>query len=181
MSESEQWRMPVYKTISRTTRPTALAGIAFAALAATPAYAATDTANLGVSAEVISNCEVSTTPVAFGNVNVVSGSNVDATGGLSVTCTTGTAWEATADAGLGTGATLASRKMADGAELLNYALYTNAGRTTVWGDGDVTSSFSDTGNGAAQASTIYARIPAGQTSVPVGSYADTVTVTVTYL
>lgn len=128
------------------------------------------------------NCSVSTTAVGFGNVNVLSGTNADATGGLSVTCTNGTAWTATADAGAGTGATLATRKMASGTNLLNYALYTDSARSVVWGDAadTTTAKISGTGTGSAQASTIYARVPSGQTSAPAGSYADTVTVTVTY-
>ena len=149
---------------------------------AAPAYAQTASSNLGVSATVTDNCTVSTSPVAFGNVDATSGANVDATGGISVTCTNGTAWSASADAGAGTGAPLASRKLADGANLLNYSLYTEATRTTLWGDGvgGTTATIDGTGTGVAQASTIYARVPSGQTSVPAGSYADTVAVTVTY-
>lgn len=152
------------------------------ALAAFPASAATTTSSLSVNATVTANCSVSTTAVAFGNVNVLSGTDTDATGGLSVTCTSGTTWSASADVGAGTGASLASRKMASGANQLNYALYTESTRTTIWGDGllGATGTFTGIGDGAAQASTIYARVPSGQGSVPTGSYADTVTVTVTY-
>lgn len=172
----------MYKSVNRRLRQTALAGIAFAGFAASPAYAATTTGSLSVNATVTATCSVGTTAVAFGNVNVLSGSNVDATGGLSVTCTSGTAWSAAADAGAGTGATLATRKMANGLNTLNYVLYTDSGRSSVWGDGllGATSTYSGTGNGAAQASTIYARVPSGQSSLPAGSYADSVTVTVTY-
>jgi spore coat protein U-like protein len=172
----------VFKTVSRTIRSIALGGIAIAALAATPAYAATATSSLSSSATVTSNCDVSTTAVAFGSVNVISGANVDATGGLSVTCTSGTAWSASADAGAGTGATMAVRKMANGANLLNYALYTDSARSNVWGNAADASTvkINGTGTGSAQASTIYARVPSGQTSLPAGSYSDSVTVTVTY-
>lgn len=153
-----------------------------AALAASPADAAETTSNLSVTATVTGNCSVDTTPVAFGNVDVTAGSNVDATGTLSVTCTSGTAWTATADEGTGSSATFANRQMANGTNLLNYGLYTNSTRTMVWGDGllGATTAFSGTGSGAAQTNTIYGRVPLGQTSVPAGSYADTVTVTVTY-
>jgi spore coat protein U-like protein len=165
----------------RALRFAAAGGFVLAAAAAQPAYAATTSSTLDVSANVTGNCVVSTTPIAFGNVDVTNGANVDGTGGLSVTCTSGTAWAADADAGAGTGASLASRKMTDGTNLLNYALYTNAGRTTIWGDGaSGTTTFGGTGTGTAQASTIYGRVPSGQTSVPAGAYADTVTVTVTY-
>lgn len=153
-----------------------LAGGAVAALAAQPALAA-DTAELAVSAEVTGTCNVTTTPVAFGNVDVTSGSNVDATGGISVICTNGTDWEAAADAGNGSGATVTARKMTSGSDLLNYALFTNAGRTTNFGGANT---FSGTGSGSAQASTIYGRVASGQTTVPVGSYADSVTISLTY-
>lgn len=160
----------------------AAGGLVLAAAAAQPAYAATTTSTLDVDATVTSNCVVSTTPIAFGDVDVTSGSNVDGTGGVSVTCTSGTGWAASADAGAGTGATLAVRKMTSGANLLDYAIYTDSARTSIWGDGvgGTTSTITGTGTGTAQANTIYGRVPSGQTSLPAGAYADTVTVTVTY-
>jgi spore coat protein U-like protein len=154
---------------------TAIAGLA---LAAAPAYATTATSTLDVSATVTSSCAVTTSALDFGNVDVTSGSNADGTGSISVTCTNGTAWAAAADAGAGTGATVASRKMTSGANLLNYALYSDSSRTTVWGDG-VGETIDGTGTGTAQSTTIYGRVPSGQT-VPAGGYADTVNVTVTY-
>src|SRR3954469_1734339 len=116
-------------------RQLGLSGLARIAFAAAPAGASTATSSLDVSATVTANCAVSTTALGFGNVDIPSGSNADGTGSLSVTCTNGTAWAAAADVGGGTGATLATRKMTDGTNLLDYALYTDSGRTTVWGDG----------------------------------------------
>ena len=164
--------------ITRLIGSAALAGLVIAA----PAYASTATGNLGVSATVSSNCTLSTSPVAFGTVDVTSGTDVDATGSIGVTCTSGTAWDASADAGAGSGATLDTRKMTSGANLLNYVLYTDSARTTVWGDGasGTTALISDTGTGVEQTKTIYGRVPSGQTSAPAGDYTDTVAVTVTY-
>lgn len=158
------------------------AGLVFSLAMAQPAQAAETASTLDVGATVTANCVVSTTPLAFGDVDVTSGQNVDGAGGISVTCTSGTGWAASADAGEGTGATLATRKMANGANLLNYALYTDGARTSVWGDGvgGSSSTISGTGSGSAQARTIYGRVASGQTSLPAGSYADTVAVTVTY-
>lgn len=145
------------------------------------AHADTTTTNLSVTATVTPNCTASTTPVAFGAVDVLSGANVDAAGGLTVTCTNGTAWAADAGVGTGAGATLASRKMTSGSDLLNYVLYSDATRTTVWGDGTGgTAAISNTGTGAAQNVPVYGRVPLGQSSVAVGNYADTVIVTITY-
>lgn len=172
----------MFNSSTRMLRLLAMTASAAVAVAASPASAGDTTSSLTVDATVTANCSVSTSAVNFGNINVLSGTDGDATGGLSVTCTNGTAWSASADAGSGAGASLASRKMESGGNLLNYALYTDSGRTTVWGDAADASSakFSGTGTGSEQASTIYGRIASGQTSVPSGSYADAVTVTVTY-
>ena len=152
-----------------------------AAFAASPALAATTSSTLSVDATVTANCTVSTTALSFGSVNPIGGSNVDGAGGITVTCTNGTAWTAAAGIGSGSGASFASRRMTAGSDLLNYNLYTNAGRTTVWGDGSgSTATVGSTGTGAAQNVTIYGRVGSGQTSVPPGSYSDTVSVTVTY-
>ncbi|HEX8401525.1 MAG TPA: spore coat U domain-containing protein [Allosphingosinicella sp.] len=162
-------------------RRAALAGSFLAAVSAAPAFAADASSTLSVSANVTSNCAVSTTPLAFGNVDVTTGAAVNGTGGLSVTCTNGTAWSAAADQGAGTGADLVTRKLANGSNLLDYRLYIDSNRSEVWGDGaDSTSTFIDTGTGSAQSKTIYGRILAGQNGVTSGAYADTVTVTVTY-
>lgn len=153
-----------------------------AALATAPAFATDTGTSLGVNATVTADCTVSALPVNFGNVNVTSGQAVQGTGSISVTCTNGTAWSAAADAGAGTGADLATRKMADGANLLNYSLFTDSARTEIWGDGveGATAKFSGTGIGTAQTKTVYGLVPAGQTDVPAGAYDDTVQVTVTY-
>ena len=154
-------------------RTLALTGAAVAAVVAQPALAA-DTAELTVSAEVSEVCNVTTSPVAFGVIDVTTAGNVDATGGFSVICTSGTAWTAAASAGLGTGASTAARKMADGANLLNYSLFTDSDRSVNF------VSATGTGSGAAQPNTIYGRVPSGQSGVPAGSYADSVTISLTY-
>jgi spore coat protein U-like protein len=167
------WQTPALRVLS-------IGGAALVAVAAQPVLATDTTSTLAVNATVTSNCAVSTTAVAFGNVDVTSNANVDAGGGVSVTCTNGTAWTAKASAGGGSGATITDRKMTSGANVLSYALYTDSAHTTVWGDGTTGSAITGTGTGSAQANTIYGRIPSGQTTKPVGTYADTVTVTVTY-
>lgn len=158
-------------------------GVAIAALLpfAAPAQAGTVSSNLSVNATVTANCTVSTSALNFGSVDTLSASAVDGSGGISVTCTNGTGWTAAADAGGGSGATFATRRMSQGANLLSYSLYTDAARTNVWGDGTgSTVTIGNTGTGAAQNVTVYGRIPGSQSSAPAGSYADTVSVTVTY-
>lgn len=155
---------------------------AFAGVAIAPAAHAADPVQttLQVNAEVTANCVASTTAVQFGTVDVTAGGK-DGTGGLTVTCTSGTAWTATADAGANAAA-LTDRRMINGANELVYSLYTSNARTTVWGDGveGGSGTITGTGTGTADNQVIYASIPAGQTSLPAGVYADTVNVTVTY-
>jgi len=146
-----------------------------------PALAGTASSNLTVNTTVTANCTISTTAVAFGAINTLSAANTDATGTVAVTCTSGAPWSIGAGAGTGTGATLSVRKLTSGANVLNYALYTDSARTTIWGDGVApTVKYSGTGSGASQTSTIYARVPGSQSTAPTGSYADTVAVTVTF-
>lgn len=157
------------------------AGAAAASLIATPAFADSKSANLGVSATVAANCTISTSALAFGNIDTLSASAVNGTGGVAIACTNGSTWTATANAGSGTGATFAARRMTSGANTLAYSLFTDAGRTTVWGDGTASSGvITSTGTGSTQNITIYGQIPGSQTGVPAGSYSDTVSVTVTY-
>jgi len=159
----------------------AAAGAAFASAVPDAAVAGTQSTTMGVTATVTANCTISATPVAFGSVDTLSGANVDANGTVTVSCTNGAPWTLSADAGGGSGATMAVRRMTFGANTLNYTIHTTAGHGTVWGNGtSSTATIGGTGTGAAQTVTVYGRIFSGQTGVPAGSYSDTVNVTVTY-
>ena len=156
-------------------------GIAAASMMAAPAHAESKSSNLAVSATVGANCTISTSALDFGTIDTMAASPVLGTGGVNIACTNGSSWTATANVGGGSGATFASRRMSAGTNTLNYSLYTDAARTTVWGDGtNSTGVITNTGTGTAQNITIYGRIPGSQTGVPAGDYKDTVSVTVTY-
>ena len=64
----------------------ALLGIALAT-GTSLVFGATSTANLNVSATVTSNCTISTTAVAFGSYDPVSGGDVSGAGTVVVACT----------------------------------------------------------------------------------------------
>jgi spore coat protein U-like protein len=83
------------------------------------------------------------------------------------------------DAGTGSGATVAVRKMSNGGNTVNYSLYSDSGRSTVWGNTVGTDTVAATGNGTSQSYTVYGRVPA-QTTPAAATYTDTITVTVTY-
>lgn len=156
-----------------------------ALFAAVPAAnAATTTNTFAVTATVNANCLVSATTLAFGTyIPSATATVLDATSTVSVNCTRGTTFNVGLDAGTSSGATVASRAMTSGSNLLPYQLYSNSGRTTVWGNTVGTDTVSGTGAGMGtpqvQSLTVYGRIPDTPTAAP-GGYTDTVTVTVTY-
>lgn len=150
------------------------------ALAAPLAAHATDvTSTFTVTATVVASCVVvGGVPLAFGTYT--PGTAVDATTTFTATCTTGTPYTLKLNAGVGSGATFAVRRMTSVADTLDYSLYTDAGRTTVWGDGTAGSStVASAGTGLPQTHTVYGRIPSSAAAT-IGTYADTITVTATY-
>jgi spore coat protein U-like protein len=154
-----------------------------AASFAMPAAAATRTTTMNVTATVADDCSVTATSVAFGSVSVINAVAPSANGGITVRCTLGTAWTATASAGGGTGATATLRKMklsTDATKLLNYGLFIDAAFVSVWGDGTTGTALTGIGTGNNDVRTVYGRIPTGQSGATRGAYADAVTVTVTY-
>ncbi len=162
------------------------AALALALAASGAAFAGTSPGTLTVSASVVQNCTVSSPTLNFGSWDVVNyGSTpLNATATITFTCTKGaTGVYVTADTGLnGTHASGTTRAMTDGAsDYLPYELYTDSGYTTVWnttnsGGHVFTPSFASSSTATA---TIYGQIPAGQ-NVPVGSYSDSVGVTINF-
>jgi spore coat protein U domain-containing protein, fimbrial subunit CupE1/2/3/6 len=143
------------------------------------AFAATTASNFAVQIAIAASCTInSASTLNFGSQGVLT-ANVDQTSTLQVQCTNTTPYNIGLNAGTGAGATVAIRKMTSGANTINYSLYTDAGRTTVWGNTVGTDTVTGTGDGASQSFTVFGRVPAQTTPAP-GSYSDTVTVTVTY-
>ena len=144
--------------------------------------AATAQANLSVSATVVSQCTISApNTLAFGNYDPVSANattDLDASTTFSVACTKGapSVW-----IGLNTGANASgsTRRMASGAERLAYEIYSDSGRSSVWGNTSGTGVSYTSTSKAATNLTVYGRVPAGQ-DVGAGSYADTVVATVNF-
>jgi spore coat protein U-like protein len=113
--------------------------------------------------------------VSFGSYDVFSNSNLDSTGTISINCDQFNSFEMSLSPG---GGTYASRSMASGANRLNYNLYTDAARTTVWGDGTGGTAIVTAG-GTSASRTVYGRIPAKQNAF-VGNYSDVVIATVEF-
>lgn len=139
-------------------------------------------------------CSVSTTPLAFGAYASPGGANVDSSASVLVTCTPSyllLACTASYTLSLSAGSTGSpgARQMAAGSGRLAYGLFSDAARTTPWGDGGAggaavggtitTSLLSLVCLAGSRSHTIHGRIP-GLQSVPAGVYADEVVLTVTY-
>jgi spore coat protein U-like protein len=120
----------------------------------------------------------STTALDFGPQGVLT-TNVDMDVPINVQCTTGTPYNIGLDAGIGSGATVAVRKMTAAGSTVNYTIYTDATHATVWGNTVGTDTVTGLGTGISIAHRIWGRVPAQTTPAP-GVYNDTVTVTVTY-
>jgi spore coat protein U-like protein len=126
---------------------------------------------------------VSASNLAFGNYTPGSG-NVDSSSTISVKCTATTGYTVALDKGTTTAGTITQRLLANSTNTLQYNLYTDTNRSTLWGDGTTGQTQAGTGAGFAttQSLTVYGRLPdstANQKAV-VGTYTDTITVTVTY-
>jgi len=94
--------------------------LAATALVATPAFGGAATSNVAVSATVINNCTITTTPVAFGNYDPLSASPDNNSGTVVITCTRGAVTNVT----LGDGNNFnVTRRMISGGNFLNYELY----------------------------------------------------------
>lgn len=164
-----------FRTLSALTA----AGFGFAMLtSASTADAGQSTANMTVTAEVAANCLITANPLDFGSYDPVgtnAAADLDGSSNIDVTCTDGTSAKIVVDMGTSGGS---GRAMQNGAHQLDYELYSDSGRSIVWGA--IEAEGRDyTGTGLQEAVTIYGRIPAGQ-NVPAGIYTDNVIATVTF-
>ena len=149
--------------------------------ATTGALATAVTTTFQVQANVNAQCSITAVNLTFPAVDPLS-SQTDGATTVSVKCTKNSAYTVGLNAGTTSGATIAQRKMANGSDTMDYNLYSNGGRTTVWGDSAGSwVSGTGAGMGTAQVLNVYGRVAAGQTNLAVGTFTEpTVTVTVTY-
>jgi len=129
-------------------------------------------------------CTVSTTALNFGSYDVFGPTPVDSTGTITVTCDESPPPTVTVAVGPSPnsgGFFPRQMKHLQRPDLLSYNLFTEAARSTVWGDGTQgTSMVSDKAHkNRPWVVTIYGRIPAGQ-DVSSGSYQEVITVTITW-
>lgn len=154
------------------------------------AQAGSSTADLAVSASVAANCTISTTAVAFGAYDPVSGGNVSATGTVVVGCTKAAA---SLTIGLGDGANgVGGQRNLNGSGTSNKLAYAlrkpvsvtpgavcdSFGAGTAWSAASTLALTSPTSK-ATRTYNVCGEIASGQ-DVSVDSYADTVVATITF-
>ena len=152
--------------------------VALVSIAGSEAGVSTATGSFNVQVAIAATCVVtSATTLDFGTQGVLS-ANIDQTSTITITCTNTTPYNIGLDKGLN-GSSVTTRQMKAGSELVNYSLFSDAGRTVNWGNTVGTDTVAATGNGSAQPFTVYGRI-SPQTTPGPATYTDTITVTVTY-
>lgn len=127
------------------------------------------------------SCSFSVSNVDFGLVDTLSGGQVNTTATINATCSGLTLSRIlicpNLAAGSG-GATAAARQMVSGGSVLNYQLYSDPGRSTIWGSylwafaarpPSLALTLGVLGGGTANY-TIYAAVPGGQTTVDAGTH-----------
>ena len=141
----------------------------------------------GLAAPAHAGCAISTTGVNFGAYDPQSPTPLLGVGTIDFRCS-----DEIEDGGPGGGnkkieistghsGSYATREMRSGSNSLDYNLYTDATRTSVWGDGrHGTDSVKVHPNKTESVSVnVYGRIPAGQ-NVRAGTYTDTLIVTIEF-
>ncbi|AMO99845.1 spore Coat Protein U domain protein [Collimonas arenae] len=161
-----------------------------AATSCSSAFAGTATATMTNTVTISNNCSISTTgfTTTYDPVVVNASVNQYTTATVSTTCTVGASPVITlgqgANPGAGSTNSAPVRRLSNGATptpaYLNYGLFSDTNHTVTWGNTAATAPTAVTATGAATPITIYASIPAGQTSLPAATYTDTVVATVTF-
>jgi spore coat protein U-like protein len=124
-------------------------------------------------------CSATISDINFGAVDTLSATPVLSTATMNVSCSAGLPLETVAvcmalNAGSG-GVSPADRRMLSGASQLGYQLYSNPGRTVVWGNTQVfaTSVGLGLGGSGSGSATIYGTVFGGQGTAAPGSYIST--------
>ncbi|HEY1550468.1 MAG TPA: spore coat U domain-containing protein [Kofleriaceae bacterium] len=147
------------------------------------ADAGTTTGTMTVTASVASSCSVTAGTLAFGAYNTVTGTAVNGSTTLSLSCTKGST--ATITLGQGsqpaTGSTdiIPLRQMANGTSRLGYSIFQDPTRLIIWGNTAITGVTYLSLTAAATNVNVYGTITASQ-DVPGGSYTDSVLATVSF-
>jgi len=136
-----------------------------------------------MTTRAFADCTVTTTPVSFGNYDTFLATPLDTTGTITVACDNPPGPPPDVTISISTSSSSGvfiprQMKHTTRPDLLNYNLYTQQNRTTVWGDGTGGTSSVIIKGTKRKKVTIYATIPQQQ-NVPAGPYTDSLTITIT--
>ena len=140
---------------------------------ASPLSAATTSSAMDVSLVVLPGCSISATPLTFA---ARSGASAEAEAAIDVSCSGDIEVAVSLDAGRDP-ADGHRRLASDTGRHVNYTIYSDAARTRQWQDAAVAGRAAP---GSALRLVAYGRIEGHDTVVPVGTYRDSVTVTVEF-
>lgn len=141
------------------------------------AYAASETANLDVTATVADTCSVEATALDFSTINVNAPTDEVSAGAVSITCSASKPLMSVIVGG-GAHESAGLRRMSDGGSgFVPYQVYLDPARTAPLAIGDTL--FSGAIPAALpQTFQVYGRVPAGTYSA--GTYSDVISVTFNY-
>lgn len=131
-----------------------------------------------VSAAVSPSCSVTASDANFG-ARLKLTSEIDTANQIVVRCSAGIPYQIGLDGGRAGASEPAGREMRNGKHRIQYGIFSDADRTTGWGNSIGQNTVAGTGTGNVQGYTGYFRIPPQQTP-PAGTFTDRIVVTITY-
>ncbi len=139
---------------------------------------------MAVSATVNNTCSVSAAPLSF-PLYVPGGGAILGSTTVKVACTKSSPFNVGLGYGLTAGSSYTQRLLGNGANTLQYNLYTSGSHSIVWGDGSGSTQYqSGTGTGTATPVplTVYGVLPdsAANQVAAAGTYSDTILVVIVY-
>lgn len=142
----------------------------------------TATASFLVSLTILPGCTVTATPMAFLAVQGSATGPVTSTSTLVVACTASTGYNIGLNAGTTANSTDANRLLAGAATgnttTVPFGLFQDPQHAKLWGNTQGSTTYSDTGTGAAITYTVYGQATLNATMPQPDTYSSTVTATV---
>lgn len=140
----------------------------------------TTSSTFNVTGTIEATCTVIAENHQFGAIAIPTPEDVpiDSISAIRVTCPPSVGY--TVSLSFGNNPKGTQRRMNWSGNLINYNLYVDTTRTSIWGDGTGNSAvLAGGGTGTEQRFSVFGRIQPKQ-SGPPGTYSDTITVTITY-
>jgi spore coat protein U-like protein len=145
-----------------------------------------NTLNFTVSVTLLAGCNVSATVMNFGSTASFIPANINTTATITAQCTSTTPYSVGLDNGLNVSG-IQRRMKLGGVNYVSYGLYTDSGYSNAWTSTTSPTGCTNgantcvlgTGTGSNQSITVYGRV-IPQTAPALGTYSDTVVVTLTF-